>query len=80
MSDKAVKIPMTDCGLEISVGDDGVWLIFKSSNGQHYDLNASTLEPHGKLVGFALRSWCADREKQAAAIRQQEARDDDLRP
>lgn len=68
---KATEIPMTDCGLSINCGEDGVWINFKSSDGKHCSLHVGHLlqDSMGSIFGAALDSWCSDRQKQAAEIR-----------
>lgn len=68
--DRATEIPMSDCGLTIACGEDGVWLHFSASDGKSAALNVSRIRvPLGTLSGETLDSWCADRMKQAAEIR-----------
>lgn len=66
--DKAIEIPMNDCGLQINVGRDGTWLHFTSSNGQYASINVNSMESRGSIVASAIRGWCEDRQKQAAQI------------
>lgn len=66
---KATEIPMSDCGLSINCGEDGVWLHFKASDGKHASLKVDHLVGSTLMIDSALSSWCADRQKQAAEIR-----------
>ena len=66
MSNKAIEIPMNDCGLTINVGLDGVWLHFTASTGQCVSLPLETLmENQRSLQWLPLRDWGNDRVKQA---------------
>ena len=64
----STEIPMDDCAVFINCGQDGTWLHFSAADGKSASLNMDQLEKGG-LIGAALRSWCADRQKQAEQIR-----------
>lgn len=67
--DKATNIPMDDCALTINCGRDGTWLHFSASNGKFASLNVDNIDNGAGIISAALRSWCEDRQKQAAQIR-----------
>lgn len=72
---KAVNIPMSESGMSINVGSDGVWLCFKAKNGNQcaFNVDAMIERERGKVdggrsdsfVGVALASWADDRIEQA---------------
>ena len=66
----AVEIPMSDCGLTINVGTDGVWLHFRSKSGLYVSINANNMAEgrEGRIIDRALRQWCMDRGIQAAQL------------
>jgi hypothetical protein len=63
--EKAIEIPMDNCGLSINCGRDGTWLHFTASNGHHASINVDLMDNGSSITKSALRGWCADRQEQA---------------
>lgn len=67
--EKAIEIPLDDCGLSVTVGRDGTWLHFTATSGTACSFNMEIqAEREGKLFGKTIADWCEDRRKQAKEI------------
>lgn len=68
--ERATEMPMGDCGLTINVGRDGTWLHFTAKSGMSASINMDVMaSERGSIIGRALKDWCAERQEQAATIK-----------
>ena len=67
--ERAVEIPMNDCGLTINCGRDGTWLHFTAKSGKSASINVQNWaeERSGYIIKRALLDWANDRHEQAGA-------------
>lgn len=71
MMEKAIEIPLGDCGLSITSGRDGCWLHFSTLDGKHTSINVEDMVNNYRgIIGRSLLYWCAERHTQAAKIRE----------
>ena len=71
--ERATILNVMEHGIWISCGSDGTWLHFESGNGPSAAINVENwASEHGYVIKAGLLAWCADRQKEAAKIREQE--------
>ena len=49
-------------GIEVHVGDDGVWVTFHTKSGKHYSFQPAQEWPYpGRSLGaLPIRDWCVE--------------------
>ena len=56
---QATIVTAEQAGLEIHVGDDGVWISIKTKTGRHYTFQPVTsLAQRGYMGADTVREWC----------------------
>jgi hypothetical protein len=73
MVERATILGVMEHGIWVSCGSDGTWLHFESGNGPSAAINVENwASKHGYVIKAGLLSWCADRQKEADKVREQE--------
>lgn len=71
MAAQSTLLPIDQCGLEVRVDSDGVWLSFKTENGMVASLEVgSTIadEQNGDFIRSAINQWWGERRAQAKSV------------
>jgi hypothetical protein len=68
-AESAIELPIAGCDLSVLVGRDGTWLHFETAAGKSAAICIELMERGDGIIGAALKTWCAERQKQAEQIR-----------